>query len=209
MKKNSVYLTAVFAAVFMSCASVPQMGHQPQPEVRKQAAAEPPSKQLAPPKTDVRQTVLATGERYIDTPYVSPPRVPQNFDCSGFVSFVFDQAADMDLPTASAAYISTGKGIDFKDALPGDLLIFTSNPNGKQINHVAILYKKSETGELRGSRLLHAVSIPARTSTLKGAPDTTGVKITELGKRADGNWQQEYFLARFYGVRRVVEDSKE
>jgi cell wall-associated NlpC family hydrolase len=210
MKKLGVCLMAAFAAVntalFASCASAPQTDHHPQSETREHPVTEMPLKHPALPKTDVRQAVLAKGEQYIDTPYASPPRIPHTFDCSGFVSFVFNEAAAMDLPTASAAYISAGEDIGFKDARPGDLLIFTSHPNGKQINHVAILYKKSETGELRGSRLLHAVSIPPQSATLKGAPGTPGVTITELGKRADGKWQQEYFLARFHGVRRVVAD---
>ena len=206
MKRIGVCLTAVFAVAFVSCASAPQTAHEPGSETRERPVTETPPAPAALPKTDVRQAVLIKGEQYIDAPYASPPRIPHNFDCSGFVSFVFDEAAHMELPMASAAYSSAGEGIDFKDARPGDLLIFTSHPNGKQINHVAILYKKSETGELRGSRLLHAVSIPTQSATLKGAPDTTGVKITELGKRADGKWQQEYFLARFHGVRRVVED---
>jgi cell wall-associated NlpC family hydrolase len=206
MKRLGVCLTAVFTLVFASCASAPQTVHHPQPETREHPVTETPLNHPAVSKTDVRQAVLVKGEQYIDTPYASPPRIPHTFDCSGFVSFVFNEAADMDLPTASAAYISAGEGIGFKDAQPGDLLIFTSQPDGKQINHVAILYKKSETGELRGSRLLHAVSIPTQSATLKGAPGTTGVKITELGKRADGKWQQEYFIARFHGVRRVVAD---
>ncbi|MDR0554058.1 MAG: C40 family peptidase [Treponema sp.] len=189
----------------MSCASTPEAALPPEPLTAippVQPEPDPPS----PGVDDIRELILVEGEKFIDTPYKSPPKTPENFDCSGFVSFLFRENADMDLPTSSGAYINAGELIDFNDAKPGDLLIFTSEPGGKQINHVAILYKKSDAGELRGSQLLHAISIPTKTATLKGNPDTTGVKISELGKRGDGRWQQEYFLSRFFAVRRVFDD---
>jgi cell wall-associated NlpC family hydrolase len=100
--------------------------------------------------------------------------------------------------------MNVGKEIAFKDAQPGDLLIFASKPGGKKVDHVAILYEKSASGTIKGSELLHAVSIATKTSTIKGNPNKPGVKITELGKRADGNWKREYFMARFMCVRRVL-----
>jgi cell wall-associated NlpC family hydrolase len=175
--------------VFMSCATV-RPGTTAVPE-------SPPS---------VRQLVLDEGELYIDVPYGSPPNAPRTFDCSGFIKYTFDRAANMSMPASSRAYIQVGREIDFKDAKPGDLLIFASQPGGSNVDHVAILYKKSESGELRGSWLLHAVSIPIKTAAIKGNPDTDGVKIGELGKRGDGNWQNEYFLSRYMTTRRVIEE---
>lgn len=152
----------------------------------------------------VRQSVLNEGEKYIDTPYGSPPNVPLTFDCSGFINYTFTNAAKMPLSASTKAYLTIGREIDFKDAKPGDLLVFASQPGGSNPDHVAILYKKSETGELRGSWLLHAVSIPIQSAAIKGDPYKDGVKIGELGKRGDGVWQNEYFLARYMTTRRVI-----
>jgi cell wall-associated NlpC family hydrolase len=117
---------------------------------------------------------------------------------------VFSKTTDLKLPTSSEAYLNAGVEISFDEAEPGDLLIFTSVPGGNKVDHVAVLYRKSATGELRGSLLIHAVSIPTQSATIKGDPDTAGVKITELGKRGDGIWQNEYFLSRYLSCRRVI-----
>jgi cell wall-associated NlpC family hydrolase len=150
--------------------------------------------------------VLVEAENHLGTLYKSPSSAPRNFDCSGFINYVFSKAAGMPLPSASPAYRTVGEEINFKDAKPGDLLIFASKPGGSTINHVAILYRKSQTDALRGSWLIHAVSIPTKTSTIKGNPNVEGVVITEMGKREDGDWRNEYFLARYVCARHVLNE---
>ncbi|MDR0556386.1 MAG: C40 family peptidase [Treponema sp.] len=162
--------------------------------------------QLKTSPSALRQNVLVEAENHLGAPYKSPPSAPRNFDCSGFVKHVFSKAVAMPLPAASPAYRTIGREIDFKDAKPGDLLVFASHPGGTAINHVAILYRKSQTGALRGSWLIHAVSIPTKTSTIKGNPNSAGVVISEMGKRGDGDWRNEYFLARYVCARRVLNE---
>jgi cell wall-associated NlpC family hydrolase len=174
------------------------------PEILSAPDAAPPFP--SPSTVDVRGLVLTGGERFIDRPYISPPRPPESFDCSGFVRYLFGLYAGLDLPSVSGGYMNAGVGIDFGGAEPGDILIFSSAPGGSRVNHVAILYRKSETGELRGSWLLHAVSVPTWSATIRGTPGVTGVKISELGRRADGRWQEEYFLSRFLCARRVINE---
>jgi cell wall-associated NlpC family hydrolase len=152
-----------------------------------------------------RQGVLRVGESLLDSPYGSPPNVPQSFDCSGFIRYVYDKVAGLSLPSTSGGYVNEGERITLQDARPGDILVFTSQPGGSRVNHVAVLYANSPDGELLGTRLIHAVSIPTQSSTLEGNPDTTGVKISEMGKRFDGNAGKEYFYARFLEVRRVLD----
>jgi cell wall-associated NlpC family hydrolase len=53
-----------------------------------------------------REWVLLEGARFIDALYKSPPKTPTNFDCSGFVSYLYAENAGMNLPTASSAYIN-------------------------------------------------------------------------------------------------------
>jgi cell wall-associated NlpC family hydrolase len=209
-KIREIALLIVASCLFASCASL--MSWFNEPAAAPPATPAPPAQTASVPEAGaggekqdaLRSAVLAEAEKYIDAPYVSPPSVPRNFDCSGFVSYIFGKAAGLSLPTGSSAYANIGDPIRFEDARPGDLLVFTSSPGGSYVNHVAILYKKSASGELRGSYLIHAVSIPTKTSTIKGNPDTTGVKITEMGKRGDGNWKNEYFLSRVYSIRDVL-----
>jgi cell wall-associated NlpC family hydrolase len=179
-----VALVFIGACAFMSCASQDASGVERSP-------------------AGTRKSVLSEAELHIDKPYASPPSVPKNFDCSGFISHVFSLTTNFKLPTSSGAYQNVGVEISFAEAEPGDLLIFSSIPGGTKIDHVATLYRKSASGELRGSLLIHAVSIPTQNATVKGDPNIAGVKITELGKRGDGNWQKEYFLSRYLTCRRV------
>ncbi|MDR1787334.1 MAG: C40 family peptidase [Treponema sp.] len=154
----------------------------------------------------LRQAVLTEAEKYIGAAkYESPPNMPNSFDCSGFVRYVYGNATQMSLPSSSSGYASVGTKIDFKDAQPGDLLVFTSTKGGSKIDHVAILYKKSDSGELRGSWVIHAVSIATQSATIKGNSASPGIVVSELGKRADGNYQNEYFFQRFYYARRVLD----
>jgi cell wall-associated NlpC family hydrolase len=186
---TGIVLVFVGSCFFMSCASLRTTGGT--------AGGE---KSLA----GTRESVLYEAEQHIDKPYLSPPGVPKNFDCSGFVSFVFSKTTNLKLPASTGAYQNVGEEISFDEAKPGDLLIFSSVPGGNKIDHVATLYRKSASGELRGSLLIHAVSIPTQSATIKGDPATAGVKITELGKRGDGIWQNEYFLSRYLSCRRVI-----
>ncbi|MDR1074018.1 MAG: C40 family peptidase [Treponema sp.] len=195
--------TAVVIALSLdSCATVGGLsGSKPQTPVE----AAPLAKQRTD-KSALRRAVLVEAENHLGVLYKSPPSTPRNFDCSGFVNYVFSKAAGVTLPMASPAYRTIGKEIDFKDAQPGDLLVFASRPGGSTINHVAILYRKSRTGELRGSWLIHAVSIPTKTSTIKGNPNSESVVISEMGRRGDGDWRNEYFLARYVRARRVLNE---
>jgi cell wall-associated NlpC family hydrolase len=184
--------------LFMSCVTL-------MPEKAKGVPGLPA--QLPPEnKAALRQSILSEGEKYIDTPYASPPNVPVTFDCSGFVNHVFTKAVNMRLSTTTKDYLTLGKEIDFKDAKPGDVLVFTSEPGGSNADHVAILYKKSAAGELRGSLLIHAVSIPVQSAAIRGNPNKAGVVIGEMGKRGDGIWQKEYFLSRYKCTRRFIEE---
>jgi cell wall-associated NlpC family hydrolase len=204
MKKIVISIGRVFALVFigscffMSCASLKTTGTTVPEESLIGPAG--PEKSLA----GTRENILYEAEQHIDKPYLSPPNVPKSFDCTGLINYVFSKTTTLKLPTNSAAYQNVGKEITFAEAEPGDLLIFVSVPGGNKIDHVATLYRKSATGELRGSLLIHAVSIPTQSATIKGDPGTAGVKITELGKRGDGNWKNEYFLSRFLMCRRVI-----
>ena len=141
--------------------------------------------------------IIKKAETYIGTPYHSPPHVPRSFDCSSFVSHVYSQFG-YTLPKTTSAYSNVGRKIDWKDAVPGDILVFANVKGSQKVDHVGILHTKSANGELAGSLIIHAASINTGTSMKRGNPDTkTGIVITQLGLRGDGIIDNEYFYQRF------------
>ena len=161
-----------------------------------------------PPAADLSTTrLLVTMEAatYMRTPYASPANIPLTFDCSSFVSYVYGQFG-YNLPRATSAYQNVGTKIEWKDALPGDILVFAEGKGSSRIDHVAMLWKKSDSGALAGSWIIHAASINTYSSMQRGNPDTrTGVVITQLGLRGDGIVENEYFYQRFMFCTRVLE----
>jgi len=143
---------------------------------------------------------------HIGTPYSSPANMPRTFDCSSFVSYVYGKL-EYTLPRSTGAYANVGTRIDWEDALPGDILVFARQKGSTVIDHVALLWEKSASGELAGSQLIHAASINTGTSMLRGNTKTkTGIVITQLGLRGDGIIEKEYFYQRFMYCVRVLNE---
>jgi cell wall-associated NlpC family hydrolase len=100
-----------------------------------------------------------------------------------------------------------GTRIKWEDIQPGDLLVFSRAKGSSSIDHVAMLWKKCDSGNLAGSQIIHAASINTGVSMLRGNPDTrTGVVITQLGLRGDGIIDNEYFYQRYMFSTRVLNE---
>ena len=162
--------------------------------------------QITDPSFVTRLLLTREAATFIRTPYASPPRAPATFDCSSYVSYVYEQFG-YSLPKSTGEYGEVGTRIDWEDAQPGDILVFAREKGGSAIDHVAMLWKKSDSGELAGSWIIHAASVNTGRSMQRGHPDTgTGVVITQLGLRGDGIIENEYFYQRFMQqCRRVLE----
>ena len=168
-----------------------------------------PSVQISAANTSVmqdkRDKLIKEAEALLSTPYKSPCSPPNNFDCSTYVSYVYSKLG-YTVPRQSSSYGSVGKKIDWEDAQPGDILLFSSSKGSSKIDHVAILYKKSTSGSLAGSWLIHSASINTGASFKQGnASSKTGVVITELGLRGDGKIENEYFYQRYMYTTRVLD----
>jgi cell wall-associated NlpC family hydrolase len=154
----------------------------------------------------IRMRLTSEAEIYIGTPYASPPNPPRNFDCSSFVSHVYAKFGHL-LPRVSSAYGNVGTRIDWKDAQPGDILVFSRVKGSSAVDHVAMLWKKSDSGDLAGSQIIHSASINTGASMLRGNPNSrTGVVITQLGLRGDGRIENEYFYQRYMFSTRVLKE---
>jgi cell wall-associated NlpC family hydrolase len=69
----------------------------------------------------------------------------KGFDCSGFVMYVFNHF-QMKVPRSSIDFTNIGKEVDIKDAVPGDIILFTgTNASIRKVGHVGIITQSSDT----------------------------------------------------------------
>lgn len=80
------------------------------------------------------------------TPYRYACADPKKgFDCSGFVMYVFNRFK-MKVPRSSIDFTNIGKEIDIKDAIPGDIILFTgTNAKIRKVGHVGIITQGGDT----------------------------------------------------------------
>ena len=83
------------------------------------------------------QAVLNLAYSKIGCPYVWGAEGPNTFDCSGFTSYVFRNAAGVNLPRTSSAQSGYGKTVSKSNLQPGDLIFSSTNGTGR-VTHVAI-----------------------------------------------------------------------
>ena len=95
------------------------------------------------------------------------------FDCSGFVRYVFQQAANLTLPHGARALSQLGQTVPVEQLQPGDLVFF--NTLKSAFSHVGIY--------LGNNRFIHAPSSGG------------GIHVV--------NMKDEYWSKRFNGARRI------
>ncbi|MFI3213689.1 MAG: SH3 domain-containing C40 family peptidase [Eubacteriales bacterium] len=85
--------------------------------------------------SDVRVELCQYAQEFIGNPYVwGGTSLTNGADCSGFVLSVFKKYG-ISLPHSSSAQSKMGTQVSLADALPGDLVFYTS---GGSVNHVAL-----------------------------------------------------------------------
>lgn len=123
---------------------------------------------------DRTQDLVLNALSFMGVPYTWGGSSPETgFDCSGFVQYVFRQAAGLVLPRSSFDQIRQGTSVARDDLQPGDLVFF--NTMRATASHVGIYI-----GE---NRFIHA---PRRGKT---------VEIVEFNN--------SYWQARYDGARRL------
>ncbi len=124
------------------------------------------------------QEVMMSALALTGTPYKFGGTSPDTgFDCSGFVRYVFQQAANLTLPHGARALSQIGKVIPVDQLQPGDLVFY--NTLKSSFSHVGIY--------IGDNRFIHAPSAGG------------GVHIV--------NMQDEYWTKRFNGARRIDKSS--
>ena len=111
--------------------------------------------------------VLAFSKTLIGVPYLYASTDPtKGFDCSGFITYVFNHF-NIAVPRSSVDFTNVGKEVDYKNAMPGDLILFTGTDSTIRIvGHMGIV-ESVDNGTLK---FIHSTSGKAK-----------GVVITEFG----------------------------
>lgn len=121
------------------------------------------------------EAVVHAAKALLGTPYRFGGRTPRGFDCSGFVQYVFRQAAGVRLPRSSPQQYSATAPVRLGEEHPSDLLFWSVEHGGP--SHVGIY--------LGHGQFIHAP------------------EAGDVVKISDGN--ARYWRDHFLGVRRVLE----
>ncbi len=103
----------------------------------KEAIKFSPLQEKADRITSLRNTVVNYALRFVGGKYVWGGTDPNTgADCSGFVQYVYRNAAGISLPRVSRDQAKTGRAVSSSDLQPADLIFYT-NGSGT-VNHVAM-----------------------------------------------------------------------
>jgi cell wall-associated NlpC family hydrolase len=124
--------------------------------------------------TPVQKEVIKTAHALLGSPYKYGGMTPEGFDCSGFVGYVYRNAAGVALPRETHALVRTGRPVSVAELRPADLVYF-------KIEHQKPLHVGIYLGE----------------GTFIHSPSTRGkVNIQRL--------DQDYWKDRYLGARRLL-----
>lgn len=166
--KNPFFICLLLAVFTTSCAAI-----EPTPTAVK--SPENISAENIPENwTGRAREVLINALSLTGTRYQFGGTSPQSgFDCSGFVSYVFKQAASLTLPHSALAISQLGVTVPKSELKPGDLVFF--NTMKATFSHVGIY--------LGNNRFIHSPS------------NGGGVRVE--------NMQDSYWTSRFNGAQRI------
>lgn len=109
-------------------------------------------------RSSIADDILVKALSQKNKPYKYNPRSTGGFDCSGFIVYVLSGTLG-NLPSSSAGFRDFGTPVTYLDDMkPGDLLLFATGRNKREISHIALF--------LGQNTLIHAVSEGPRTGVI-------------------------------------------
>ncbi|MFW2487720.1 NlpC/P60 family protein [Clostridium chromiireducens] len=81
-----------------------------------------PNTTVSPRAAGNAQAVLNEAYKHLGTPYVWGATGPDTFDCSGFTSYVYRNAAGIDISRTTYTQIDVGQSVSRDELKPGDLV---------------------------------------------------------------------------------------
>lgn len=171
MRKTAHSFARFFAACLLVFASGICQAEEPVPAANDTVAK---AQSLLDSASSTVQEVLINALALTGTPYKFGGTTPASgFDCSGFVRYVFQQAANLTLPHGARAISQLGKSIPADQLQPGDLVFY--NTLKSTFSHVGIY--------IGDNRFVHAPSSGG------------GVHVVDM--------TDTYWAKRFNGARRI------
>ncbi|MBS5886044.1 MAG: NlpC/P60 family protein [Clostridium sp.] len=125
-------------------------------QAQEEAANKPSIPNRGPGSSASGNAIVDFAYGYIGAPYVYGAAGPSSFDCSGFTSFVFRNAAGIDITRTTYSQIGVGTPVSYGEMQPGDL-VFTYD-----LGHVGIY--------VGGGQYIHA---PQPGDSVKVSPVTS------------------------------------
>ncbi|MCM1290957.1 MAG: C40 family peptidase [Prevotella sp.] len=122
--------------------------------------------------------ILKEGAKHLGKKYVHGAKGPNQFDCSGFTSYVYKQFGYSISPGSRIQY-TQGVPVARNELRKGDLVFFTSRSSGKNVGHVGIVV--SADNEKGTFRFIHA--------------SVKGVRYNDF---------EGYYVPRYVGARRII-----
>ncbi|OXS74722.1 C40 family peptidase [Domibacillus enclensis] len=116
---------------------------------------------LASTKTEaasVGESIVEYGKKFMGVPYVFGGTTPNGFDCSGFIQYIFRNAADMSLPRTTGEQYNLGTPVAKSDLQVGDL-VFYANTYKKGISHVGVYAGNNQVLNATSSKGIALVSM--------------------------------------------------
>ena len=133
----------------------------------------------------VAEMLIDEAKKYLGAKYRHASGGPDQFDCSGFCSFIYGKFGYSLSPSSKIQATEGREVIGGIDRLQkGDILVFGSRNNTGEIGHVGIFIEPDSTGT--SFKFIHAAR--------------TGVIISEL--------KESYYTKRYMGARRFLPDFK-
>lgn len=85
----------------------------------------------------VEDKIVKESVNYLGIPYKYGGDNPiEGFDCSGFVKYIYQKVAKLEVPRTTTSQLKIGKPIKMTNIQKGDLIFF--GINSKYVNHVGI-----------------------------------------------------------------------
>ena len=133
----------------------------------------------------IRDKIVDISLSFIGTPYKYSSVGPSSFDCSGFISYIY-QFYNIVLPHSSGLQAKMGYLVDLASSIKGDLMFFGyKNKDGSySVSHVGMVFS-NKNGVVE---MIHASS-------------SDGVRID---KTDSNNWNS-YWSRKFLFVKRIID----
>jgi len=126
----------------------------------------------------LRRRIAELSRNYLGVPYKSAGVSPDGFDCSGFVYFIFREAAGIEVSRSTVGIWNSGSKITLAKVRPGDVLVFTTVRAGA--SHAGIVLENGPQGII----FIHAASQGSKTGVIISSMNESYYKTRFMGARS-------------------------